>query len=767
MSTLKIDIPDNIDKLSEVEITKFCDKFGDILPPSKSVDYVKLIYQILGYDLTNDLLYAIVDEPKAQFILSQAGGGKTTNASVKINKNKLLRKVRGENIKGENMLVLVYNHDNVKDFIDRNDYIASSINKYLDRYINPSLEKPLNIDYKLNVMTIHSFCHTWVMKEYKNFLGTSGYRVLDKELQENILNTALAKIYKKIGSDVPKKFDVESFTRMYNYVIETDRDIDYYKDSEIVQEVGLPLDVLKKLNEDYTMYKRLFKVFDFTDLLVLYKKLYETNEEFRTRISGYYDYIVADEIQDLTPMMNWLLKTLMSKDNQILCIGDDDQSIYRFRGSDRSNALSFRDNFEGAKITMLQVNRRCPKNVLSMAKAVIEMLPDRYPKEIKGIKPDGDIYFTPYNNRGSQYTSLVNEIINKEYTNYEEIVISGRENITSLGVSVELEKRGIPYKCGKGSNPYSYLFTKSIIDVLEMLIYNSDRKQFLNLYKVLPMSKDEVYVMLDYDKSKKKFKNNDSDFISFHDIKFPQDKMNNVKFKSHYKFIENIVLNPNMKLEEYFNELIYMIRSNYWNSVEYMRKTPKEIIDVHNSFIAWFFEPKTTAKNRIKVYYEKLREINYNLSNNLGVTLCAFHSLKGLEFDHVFLCDLNESIFPNFAGIDLKPYDDKTKSELKGEEIRLMYVAITRAKKSIHFYYSSSDKSIFIPIIMSENKEEIQLSESHISFNSTFSDQSEVKVQIDSNEEIKQSKESKKEETPSIKDIRARRLMNLTRNKNE
>ena len=124
-----------------------------------------------------------------------------------------------------------------------------------------------------------------------------------------------------------------------------------------------------------------------------------------------------------------------------------------------------------------------------------------------------------------------------------------------------------------------------------------------------------------------------------------------------------------------------------------------------------FFNKNVIYKEVYAFYISEKERLSKWNSSKSGVGLSTFHSLKGLEFNDVMICDLAESIFPNFGGIDFRPYDDETKKSLKECENRLFYVAVTRSKKNLYFFYSNNDPSFYISILKGESHTQAEIGE--------------------------------------------------------
>ena len=692
MDNFKIDTPVDIGELSEEDIALLCGNFGDVKSVKVRMRIIKLIYnKILKFDLSKDLLYSLADESKVQFILALAGGGKTTTITIKLALEKLYRQSQftiSKKVKGDRILSLVYTKANVKDVVDRHTEIVTKINSL-------GIED-LKLDYEINCSTMHSFCQKWIIKEptYRDFLGLTGFEKISPEFQESVISKAVDKLCKKNNKEVPNGFSVNKFLSLYNFMSETYNTLGDLKDTNLVIDLGLDLDIIDAVIKQYNNLKKLVRKYDYTDLLVYFCQLMETNPKANKRIKEYYDYVTADEVQDFTPRLMDILKSIVGEHTMLVCIGDDDQSIYGFRGADHDNALRFKEIFPEAKIHLLRTNRRCPSNVLNLADNIISLNQNRYEKKMLGIKGPGNIYFNAYNDRTSQYISISRLIRDMKDEDRNNCVIGYRESTSSLALSILMYNNNQPFYVSKGYGPFDYGLFNYLISILNALSsYNSKRK-LLHLYKVLPVTKKEMDDVLKYDRENDKFLDG-KEYQDIDKLEFSPARLNNQRFVNIYKSLIFVAKNMDrLPGNKYIPGLINIIRKYSWNYVSSLNNVPEEIDEFCTNFVINFFDNPFTFKERYAYYLNEKRTFTENKISKKGACLCTFHSLKGLEFNNVIICDLAESIFPNYSAIDFRPYDEKTKIDLKEEENRLMYVAVTRTKKNIWFWYSKNDPPI-------------------------------------------------------------------------
>ena len=695
---MKFDFP-NLSSMSEDEILELVKDSKYCANKKARVKIIKLLFEIFGYRLEPDLLYFLVDNTSKQLCLAPAGGGKTTSMNVKLVCEKLYRRSKTHEgmIRGDEMLCLVYNKHNVKDVSDRHKELISKLRLSGVQGID-------DLDDDLQVSTIHAFCNKWI-QTYKAECGLVGCNILtDDRSKTTVMSLAVNAVLKKNSYGFkPADVNCNDLLQLYNLMREKMLDWNTVITNEKFIDLEVPVEFVQKVFSKYDNVKKFKNQYDYTDVLQKFYELISTNEEALERIRSNYEYYCVDEMQDLTPLIMEILK-LLTKKSPLICIGDDDQCIYPFRGADPKNILNFKEVFPKGKVFVLETNRRCPSNVIDIAKTVINENGSRFNKNIKGVKGQGNIEFISYRDRLGQIQSIINRVSVLSDSEQKETCICYRNKICSTNLITLLIEKGIHFHILSGAEPFSYGLYKAVFDVLQALQVSNSKPLLYNLYKALPVTKSEMAEALRYD-PEKGVGTDGKITIKIDNIDFGK-KMNNQTFLTAWNLLKSIakVINDE-PLKAYFVPLFNQIRKYHWNGmVEYLGLDRQEDNDFVAN-IAKYFICNKTYREKYSEYEITKRMLKYDQMTENGVAISTFHSLKGLEFDNVFIMDLQESIFPNTLGIEIKPYDKETKDLMKETETRLFYVAITRAKKNLFLYYSSSDPSIYVTkLLESVNK---------------------------------------------------------------
>ncbi|WP_394862075.1 ATP-dependent helicase [Paraclostridium bifermentans] len=693
--------PKNIDTMSTEKILEEVYESPNQNIPNKEVrmQINKIVYGALGFDMDNDLLLALTSEPESQLVLATAGSGKTTFAQAKVVSEKIFRKAReNKPLQGERVLCLVYNKHNVQPMIDAHQKMVSKLYS--------SNIKGLDIDMKIKAQTMHSFCTEW-SAQYALKMNRVNFELLRDYEQKDLFNMCYKLVSQKHNVE-PNYQKYADLIQLYSYLRETMRTYDNCDDLDLFNSLGIPKDVVVETFTQFDAFKKVKRKFDFTDTLIAIHKLLQEDEEARTFIQEYYDYIVADEVQDFNPIFMEILKLIKGPKTPLLCIGDEDQSIYGFRGANIKTVLNFSNEFPDAKVYSLGTNRRCREIIVDTAKEVLSWNKLRFDKSIKSIKPDGNVDFIPYNTDEGQLINLCNKLKTLSKKELENTCICYRNKKSSLMLSDKLVECGIDFNIISGYKPFSHELYRHVTDILDMLYRPYDREYVKNMYKILPyIKKGEFHKAIGYDPIKKTWKDGrEKKHFSEYDLGKYNDNLIVKQYLNTLTEISKVI--TTIPMAQYMTTLYEMLSRSFWKDKMYLNDN-QEVDLAFTEKTHALFSSKLTYPEFERIYEKHKRVFETNDKQSVGCTLSTFHSLKGLEFDNVFIIDLDDEIYPNFAGIDnVDYYTDDMKQGLKEEETRLFYVAVTRAIDNLTMYYCQGNPSLFIQRLMSEDKFEVE-----------------------------------------------------------
>lgn len=694
--------PKDIDTMSVEQIVALAETAPnqDIVDASTRNSLCELIYTALGYDLSNDLRLALISEPINKLILATAGSGKTTCSQLNVILEKIYRKVNGRPLSGDRILCLVFNVHNVQPMIDTHKKMVSKLY---------SLGiKGLDIDYNIKAKTVDSFCLEWT-RNYAVDLDRVRYQLIEEFQQKDLL----LRFYKNLAEKEGLEFHPERYgdlKALYDYLRQTLRAYDDCEDLDLYHALEIPSHLVKQIFTNVDNLKKMQRKFDFIDTQLAMYKLLKEHDEIRDFIQNYYDYIVADEVQDFNPLFMEILKLIKGPNTPMLCVGDEDQSVYGFRGADVTTILDFDKHFENAKVYSLSDNRRCRENIVQVARDVLSWNTLRFGKPIKSVKNGGTVEYIPYSSEEGQLLNLCSRLKAMSREELEDTCICYRNRKSSLTLADKLTDCGINFHILSGYAPFSHEMYKHMIDILDALYRPNDRDYSKNLYKLLPIiKKNEWFEIIGYDAFNRKWTTErKKQHFSEYDLgKFKNNFTVINAMKSLVEISSKIATEP---LESYISDLFKIFYVAFWDSKMYLNKT-EELDKFYTTKVLALFMSKLTYPEFEILYQKQERIFRTNNEQKIGCMLSTFHKLKGLEKKNVFIIDLKDDIYPNFAQIDsISYYTEETKLQVKEEETRLFYVAVTRALDNLYMYYSEDNPSLFISKLLdpSDNSKHIE-----------------------------------------------------------
>ncbi len=440
---------------------------------------------------------------------------------------------------------------------------------------------------------------------------------------------------------------------------------------------------LVKIAQVYKLYQQKLSeanAVDFDDIIVKTVELLEENEETRKYYQRKFKYVCIDEYQDTNYAQFKLASLLAGGYNNIMAVGDDDQSIYKFRGATIENILNFDKSFENVSVIKLEQNYRSTKHILGAANAVIRNNSGRKGKELWTDKSEGSkITLKLCDNQTDEAKYIINkinELVLKENRKYSDFAILCRMNVQSSTIESVFVKSGIPFRMLCGQRFYERKEVKDILSYLCLINNTSDDlrlKRIVNEPKrklgnttmsaVEKIAISEKCSMFDVMKNCDKYtalaqaKTKLNEFTSLID---------NLRVVAQKEPL-NILVESTIRLSGYENMLLLAGESEQerLDNVRQMISNAEEYLSN---------EPEGTLSS----YLEEVSLVadidNYDTDAD-AVTIMTIHSAKGLEFPVVFVPGFEEGIFP---GMQSSVFNEELE-----EERRLAYVAITRAKESL------------------------------------------------------------------------------------
>ncbi len=514
--------------------------------------------------------------------------------------------------------------------------------------------------YQIQISTFHSLGLLIMRENYEKLKYESNFTIIDSD--DSL--TVIKKIVKDLNLD-PKEYNPRAIkNKISGAKNELMTAEEYSKFANT--------DFEEKVVEVYHRYEQKLKInnsLDFDDLLMLPIYLFKSHPEVLKKYQERFQYILVDEYQDTNEAQYIMIKMLSAKYKNICVVGDNDQSIYSFRGANYKNILNFEKDYPNATTILLEENYRSTGTILKAANDVIRNNKDRKEKNLWTRNEEGVkiTYQRSFDEKDEAYYVMteIKELIKKGVPE-NEIAVLYRTNAQSRNMEEALLREGIPYRVVGSFYFYNRKEIKDLICYLKLLYNQHDD---ISLLRVINVPKRGIGLKTTETLTRKAMQENTS---LYHAISSGKE----LQFKKIIEHLREKAENCSL------TELVELIlnetgmRQELMNEDTIEAEVRLENLEEFKSITKHFEE-----RNGIVSLEEFLMEISLvsdieeHKDNNHVVTLMTVHSAKGLEFDYVFLIGMEESIFPHNNSLF-----DRQGLE---EERRLCYVAITRARKEL------------------------------------------------------------------------------------
>lgn len=442
---------------------------------------------------------------------------------------------------------------------------------------------------------------------------------------------------------------------------------------------------IAQVYEEYEKRLRANNALDFDDLLVKTVQLFQTQKDVLENYQERFRYIMVDEYQDTNTVQFKLISILAAKYKNLCVVGDDDQSIYKFRGANIKNILNFEKEFEDAKVIKLEQNYRSTTTILDAANAVIRNNYGRKDKTLWTANGEGEkISFRQFDSAYDEAEYVVGDIeqgVRRKERSYNDFAVLYRTNAQSRIFEEKLVAANIPYKIVGGVNFYARREIKDLLAYLKTVANGQDDlaiKRIINVPKrgigLTSVTRVEAY--------------SQAREIGFYDALRGVDMIPDVgrgaaKLESFVAMIEHFKmeaerLSPSQLLEEIITQTGYLESLQAEGEIEAQVRV--ENIGELMSKLVTYEESCEDEEPSLGGFLEEVAlvaDIDSLDENSDYVVLMTLHSAKGLEFPHVYLVGMEDGLFPSYMTISS---DDTDELE---EERRLCYVGITRAREEL------------------------------------------------------------------------------------
>jgi len=535
------------------------------------------------------------------------------------------------------------------------------------------------------VSTFHSIC-VKILKSHIEYLGyDSGFTIYDDGDQ---LST-IKKLLRILNID-NKIYPAKTFKSKINQA-----KILGLSPKDVAENYSSLMDEQSLLvYKTYEAEMRKSNSLDFNDLLLKTYHLFKEHPQVLEHYQNKFKYIMVDEYQDTNKVQYLLVKMLSASHENLCVVGDEDQSIYSWRGADISNILNFEKDFNDAQTFKLEQNYRSTKNIVSAASAIIQNNTQRKDKVLFSENGDGSlITVKEETNEYEEAKYVIKEISdlhdNRGY-NYSDVSIFYRTNAQSRVLEEQLRTNHIPYKLIGGMRFYDRLEIKDIISYLKLILNPKDDnaiKRVINVpargigktsvTKLEDIAQQQNITMLEAcvwaAENKAVHTGTAKKFLAFNNL------------------VQNIsVESTQLSLSELYRSILdktqYVTKLKIENTNESQARIDN-LEELNNALVQ--FENERGEDATLQNYLEEMSlisDLDKADSNANAVTLMTLHISKGLEFPNVFIVGLEEGLFPGFQSMEA------SEPEKMEEERRLAYVGMTRAKENLYLTYAKQRK---------------------------------------------------------------------------
>lgn len=629
-------MPEEIITTKDTQRKKYVLKKRPVIKTDYKVNYEE--------DLNEAQLEAVKSKDGPILVIAGAGSGKTKTLTYRV------ARLIEDGIKPENILLLTFTKKAAAEMLSRATIVLD------------------NRCEKVAGGTFHSFANI-ILRKYSKLLGLkNNFTIMDRADCEDVINHIVGQLFPKKEKRFPKKSTLlDIYSKSINKVTPTKQII-----ADEFPQFAHCEDKIIEVHKAYVAYKRENSVLDYDDLLLYIKLLLENNDGLRKRLSNEYKYIMVDEYQDTNTLQADVIRLLASEHNNIMAVGDDAQSIYSFRGANYRNILDFPRLFENTKIIKLEQNYRSTQNILKLTNEIISKAKEKYTKNLFSniVSPQVPALICAKDTQmeADFICQRILELLDEDIS-LSDICVLTRNARMSYNLEIELSKRAIPFQ--KFGGP-KFMETAHIKDVVAHLRVILNPDDVISLTRILLLLKGVGASTV----------NNIMPIIKGDlkpDIKLlPSNKSQSLTplFKTLGQLRD---YSTTKKPEEIVSAIINYYRPILKDKYDDFSKREKDLDH---------FEYLSTQYSNLEDFISDLAleppdasvEGMYKKnSDDEALTISTIHSAKGLEWDSVFIIGAVDGRFPS-------AYSFNSEEEMD-EELRLMYVATTRAKNNLYITY--------------------------------------------------------------------------------
>ena len=583
----------------------------------------------------NSQLKAVKHKTGPMLVIAGPGSGKTTVLTARIR-----NLIEEYSVNPANILVITFT--------------KAAANEMKSRF-NNMMERSTNVTFG----TFHAVFFMILRAAYNYSVDS----IIKEDVRQNIIKQAIER--SRLEPDDLSEM-VSNITGEISRVKTETIDINAYYSASCPEE---------EFRDIYKYYVKTLKkmgLIDFDDMLLYCHELLTTRRDILAKWQQKYQYILIDEFQDINKIQYDIIKLLAKPQDNLFIVGDDDQSIYGFRGSKPEIMLNFDKDYPDTDKVILDTNYRSTGNIVSAAGKVIAHNKVRFAKNINTVNDPGDkVDIIEFNTQAEEYEKIIDNIRKESASggNYSDNAVLFRTNSTAAGFVRKLVEYSVPFVTRDGvPNVFEHWIARDVITYMNIAMGSRKRSDFLQI-----INRPKRYIGRDY--------LTDAE-ISFDNLeKYYEDKNWMIERVDRLKY-----------------DILAMASMSPYAMINYLRKGVgydgylDEYAQSHNMQVRELYdvmdELMESARNfktfnewfaYIDEYGTKLRESYAAMDKQNAVILTTMHSSKGLEYPVVYIIDANEEITPHKKAVFVPEIE---------EERRMFYVAMTRAKRRLNIYYA-------------------------------------------------------------------------------
>jgi len=535
---------------------------------------------------------------------------------------------------------------------------------------------------KVSVSTFHSACLK-ILRQHIHLIGIkNGFVIYDTQDQTALIKLCLADLALDDALYPPKKM-LGLIGQLKNQLISPSQYADGFS-SSLLQE---------KLKQVYTLYQEKlmgFQAIDFDDLIGLTIKLFSMQPDLVSHYREQFQYLMIDEYQDTNMAQYRLIRLLIGEAKNLCVVGDDDQSIYAFRGADVGNILKFERDFPDAKVVVLDQNYRSTQAILSAASTVISENKERKVKKLWTENSAGEPILVQQVQDETEEALFVRETIDSARKNGQSLshfCILYRTHAQSRVIEEGLRNKGIPYVIFGGIRFYERKEIKDLIAYLRVIVSPEDEISLKRILNTPPRGIGEVTVQ-------RLMASAEMENVSLYEaIGMAASSQTGAAKRGLTAFYQLIERGREELAKMPIADLVRLIieKTEYLTAIESKEEAEgrkeniMEFISAAEQFIPEGLTELPEGEAGYKAFLDQIALISAETGDKTVesfVTLMTLHSAKGLEFETVFMVGMEEGVFPHSRALmDTKEME---------EERRLCYVGMTRARAHLYMTYAES-----------------------------------------------------------------------------